>query len=319
MAGLSFNPFELLGSVISSAVGSQSAKEQRAFEVREAEKQRDFSANQTLLQRQWNEQMMNQQNAWNEEMWNKQNLYNTPSEQVRRLRDAGLNPLYYGLDGSSASGVQSAQALGSDTASYSRASASAFDNPVTAGLDSAARLAQIFNIQADTAKKTEEGISEVFSREKTIQEIENLKQDLNNKLASEKLTDVQREQIQKSIDWLDRLNEATIAEKESSTSLNHAQQKRIEELLEGEKLLQSKSIADFEHRWKKISAEISKMADEESLLELDIENYALNHAQSGILGSGASIPNLTRLFERFMDPDNKFTRFLSQFGRDNKR
>lgn len=45
------------------------------------------------------------QNAWNLEQWNRENEYNTPSAQVQRLRDAGLNPaLMYG----SGSGVTSA-------------------------------------------------------------------------------------------------------------------------------------------------------------------------------------------------------------------
>lgn len=44
---------------------------------------------------------------WNEEMWNKQNQYNTPSAQIGRLVDAGLNPaLAYGdITGALASNV----------------------------------------------------------------------------------------------------------------------------------------------------------------------------------------------------------------------
>lgn len=44
---------------------------------------------------------------WNEEMWNKQNAYNTPSAQIERLIDAGLNPaLAYGdITGALASNV----------------------------------------------------------------------------------------------------------------------------------------------------------------------------------------------------------------------
>ena len=44
---------------------------------------------------------------WNEEMWNKQNQYNTPTAQIGRLVDAGLNPaLAYGdITGALASNV----------------------------------------------------------------------------------------------------------------------------------------------------------------------------------------------------------------------
>ena len=79
-----------IGSIGSAVIGAIGAAQQRNFEQKEAEKQRD-----------WSEQMQDKQNAWNEDMWNKQNEYNSPVEQVQRMKDAGLNPLYYGLDGSS--------------------------------------------------------------------------------------------------------------------------------------------------------------------------------------------------------------------------
>jgi ATP-dependent Lon protease len=44
-------------------------------------------------------------NRFNIDMWNRQNLYNSPKEQMRRLRDAGLNPnLIYGNNVSGAAG-----------------------------------------------------------------------------------------------------------------------------------------------------------------------------------------------------------------------
>lgn len=41
------------------------------------------------------------QNQFNLDMWNMSNEYNSPAKQLERLRDAGLNPLFYGLDGNS--------------------------------------------------------------------------------------------------------------------------------------------------------------------------------------------------------------------------
>lgn len=43
------------------------------------------SANKTNIQ------LQREQNAWNEKMWNMNNAYNAPVEQVKRLKDAGLN------------------------------------------------------------------------------------------------------------------------------------------------------------------------------------------------------------------------------------
>lgn len=62
--------------------------------------------------REWNEKMMKLQNDWSLEQWNRTNEYNSPVNQVARMESAGLNPLYFGLDGSSANSFESAQALG---------------------------------------------------------------------------------------------------------------------------------------------------------------------------------------------------------------
>lgn len=268
----------VIGAGTSAVAQSSLNKKTREFNREEAEKQRL-----------WSEEMYNRQNAWNYEMWQKQNEYNSPTAQVERLRDAGLNPLYYGLDGSSAGDLSAAQPLG-----YERATIQNQVNPIGNAQDVAMRIAQIANIQADTAKKGEETKSEVQRREKVQAEIEVTKQDLKNKLAEEKLTDIQRENIQKSIDWCDRLNEAVVAERDANAALNKSTKKRIDELLEGEKLLQSKTLQDFDEKWNKIRAEIKKIAKETGLLQLDIENYALNHANNGFMGTGLSINNLIR-------------------------
>lgn len=45
------------------------------------------------------------QNEWNLNMWNAQNEYNSPDAQRQRLEDAGLNPIFYGLDGTGNAGA----------------------------------------------------------------------------------------------------------------------------------------------------------------------------------------------------------------------
>lgn len=52
-----------------------------------------------------NQSLMRDQFSNNVEMWNMQNAYNTPSEQMKRMRDAGLNPaLMYGGKGGGMAG-----------------------------------------------------------------------------------------------------------------------------------------------------------------------------------------------------------------------
>ena len=43
-------------------------------------------------QNSYNRSMLEYQNAYNERMWDKQNVYNSPSAQMQRLKEAGLNP-----------------------------------------------------------------------------------------------------------------------------------------------------------------------------------------------------------------------------------
>ena len=282
-----------LVNAASSLVGSVSQAftnaSNRRFEAEEAQKQRD-----------WNEAMAEKQNAWNYEQWLRETEYNSPTEQVKRMRDAGLNPLYYGLDGNSAAASPTAvQPLG-----YSRASLGSVANPFAVGLDSAAKVAQVSNIQADTAKKNNENLSETVHRELNLVQIENARQSLENLSAQKDLTDAQRSEIQKRLEWIDRLNAATIAEKESSISLNESQKKRIDELLSGEKALQDASLSDFEKRWKKIEAETKLLAEQWNLTHEDVLNYALNHSSNGFLGTGLSFQNFVRMLKEVRRGDS---------------
>lgn len=269
----------IAGAAASAAGQSSLNKKTREFNKEEAEKQR-----------QWSEKIYNSANAWNYERWLEEQQYNNPTNQLQRLRDAGLNPMYYGLDGSSAGDLSAAQPLG-----YERADMGNQVNPLSSFADAGLKVAQVANIQADTAKKQNESLTEVQRREKMLADIDNAKQELVNMKLQAGLTESQKSEIDKRISWIDRINEATLNEKESVAKLNEANRNRIESLVEGEKLLQSKSIEDFEHKWKKIAAEIAKMSKETGLLQKDIENYALNHASNGFLGTGLSGQNLIRL------------------------
>lgn len=62
-----------------------------------------------------NERMQQRQNEWNASMWAKNNEYNSPKEQMKRLRDAGLNiDLMYGQQAGGASGNSVGPAAGAN-------------------------------------------------------------------------------------------------------------------------------------------------------------------------------------------------------------
>lgn len=119
MANSAINPLQAVGSVASGVLGLIGQSMQNNFAREESEKQRN-----------WNEQMMEKQNQWSLDQWNMTNEYNSPLEQRKRLESAGLNPLFYGLDGTSANSFESAQPLG-----YDRAKLEQMKNPLQAGLE----------------------------------------------------------------------------------------------------------------------------------------------------------------------------------------
>lgn len=262
-----------------------------------------FNAEQAEIQRKWSEAMADKQNAWNYERWLEQNEYNSPTAQYQRLRDAGLNPLFYGLDGTGNAGeLTAAQPLG-----YERANMGNMPNPGAAFADTAMQVAQIANIQADTAKKGQETLTEVQQREKIMAEIENTKQQFNNLKESELLTKAERAKAEKDLEWLDRINTATVGAAEAKAKLDSATEKRILELLPGEKEIQKMEIEDFDYKWKKISAEIGKISKETGILDKDLENYALNHLSNGVMGSGISVQNIGKGLKALSDKVKKVT------------
>lgn len=88
-----------------------------------------------------NERMAQQQRDWQRQMWDLQNAYNHPSEQMARLKEAGLNPrMIYNTGASSAVGTAG------DVKGYTRAEAKS----TTAGLNAFSNIVQLKAVQAQT-------------------------------------------------------------------------------------------------------------------------------------------------------------------------
>lgn len=153
---------EIVGGALNAVGSIATTAMQNEFNRKEAEKQRN-----------WSEKMYNEQNAWNYQMWQEEKAYNTPEAQVERLREAGLNPMFYGLDGNSTGGgFDAAQPLG-----YDRASMQGAENPLAAGVAGALQAAQVANIEAQTEKTK----SETHAIDAKLPfEVENLKSQVRN-------------------------------------------------------------------------------------------------------------------------------------------
>ena len=223
-------------------------------------------------QRDWAEAMYDKQNAWNYERWKEQNEYNTPANQVARLREAGLNPLFYGLDGSSAGQVPAAQML-----SYERANAENRPNPISVGSQvlqnsiqakSIAKDIELKNAQIDSIKANTKG-TELDNQFKDLTmearvESEKLSNSLTKKQIDEAASriDKNRQDIQESIARTENEIEKKgliIAEK----ALTDAKTKEILELLPYQKLLMQ---AQTEAQKASAAASFAKAAIDRKLL-----------------------------------------------------
>lgn len=101
-----------------------------------------------------NERINQSQIDYNWDMWNAQNEYNNPAAQRKRLTDAGLNPIYYGLDGNSAGSGNAFTPVSAQQASPT------IPNDLSGFGDAAMKFAQIRNLEASTKKlESDAGLS----------------------------------------------------------------------------------------------------------------------------------------------------------------
>lgn len=160
------------------------------------------------------QQQFNQQ-KWIESMWRQNNSYNSPAAQMKRYKEAGLNPdLIYsqGNAGNSAMPSPAAQA------SMPVAAVPNYINPLEPFAAVAMQKAQIENLNANTQKTNEETKGIIIANDVLPA---NLYIDLQNKVKSGKLTDKQISQINENISLMQqqRSNLQTIG-KQLSTQLS---------------------------------------------------------------------------------------------------
>lgn len=187
-----------------------------------------------------NERINQSQIDYNWDMWHAQNEYNNPAAQRQRLVDAGLNPIYYGLDGNSAGAGNAFTPIAAQQASPSIPQNFDFLGDVLL------KAAQLRNIMADTKKKeSESGLND--------EEAENLRQ-----LRSGMLT-IQGQQIQLNMDQHE-LNGAKRDEILASTQ--SIKQSVLESQQRIEDLKSQISSREFQSKIQQAQYELDKMYKE---------------------------------------------------------
>ena len=97
--------FELGSAIISGASGLLGNLLGGLFGSSANDKANETNMRIATAQNAWNQQMLKQQQQFAVDTWNMQNEYNTPKAQAERLREAGINPLVLGSNGSSPAGA----------------------------------------------------------------------------------------------------------------------------------------------------------------------------------------------------------------------
>lgn len=149
-----------------------------------------------------------EQRAHDERMWHLQNEWNKPSNQVKMLREAGINPAFALSNGIVTSGTNSTNAGGQSPLPYDF---SPMNQSMAKGyeLSIQSRLADanIQNMEQDSRNKM---IRNKFAAFKELAELEKLKSESKNNKALYRYYSKQADYTKKMIDGYDNLNASQI-------------------------------------------------------------------------------------------------------------
>lgn len=258
---------DLLGGVTSvagSIANVVTSKKARKWQSQENERQRQYMS-----------ELASRQNQWNLEQWNRENAYNSPSNKMKLLKEAGLNPdLMYGQGAGSLQAASSPQMTAGEAAppmDYSKFMpnlelSSIAQNMANARLaDAQARLA---NSQANKTDTENAGlkIENLFKPDLLTQTVENMKKD-------GRLTDNQSSEILSHISVLNNQS-------------NYWREQYQIAHLEGEKLQREKNYWD--ENFRSMADKLRGEADAAALQAFFVlantfnlmSNTALNEAQT---------------------------------------
>lgn len=152
-----------------------------------------------------------QQNDWNIQQWERENAYNSPSAKLERLKAAGLNPLFYGLEGVNTAPQLTSAPLANqeapqiDTGAVSNSLGHLTNSIISTGqyyLEKKAQELKSRELDIEESKVTQQNKESEKLIEKYDQEIDNLKSEKG--LTDEKINEVQ-ENIKTLIKQADNL------------------------------------------------------------------------------------------------------------------
>lgn len=292
------------------------------------DKQLAAQARENKYAREYNLKLAQLQNKWNRQQWQMENAYNSPSAQLRRMREAGLNPdMMYG--GGVSGNLSAFSPSMSSGAPYSPMDFTALGSKVPVGVDAVSsfldtqlKQAQIDNINADTEKKGAE--TSILSSDAAFRDALNQGQlDLQNvqikvlnkgieltdaqiKEAQANLTSIEAQanlfranaaKIRKETQWMDalnhdirKLNDATLQKLAAETNLTFEQAKRLKEEL-------PKIIRNWDDQHDLNLGELGSLSIRNGMLE-----FESNMNSPGIIDKDLGVfDNILRFFTKLLD------------------
>lgn len=225
-----------------------------------------YNAYQANKQRKWIEEQMQAQRDWDLSMWNKTNEYNAPANQVARMDAAGLNSLYYGLDGSSANAMQAASPIGVPENSTLNLN-NPFETSMAAKMHN--KQMELMNSEIDKNKETAAGFKlDNEFKDKTMQtrvDAEKLKNDLTKEQKAE--IEQKRKESEERIKKMIEESKTEIEKRgliQTQKWLANAQANQIAEMLPYHKLLME---AETEAQKAAAAASFATAAEKNGLIE----------------------------------------------------
>lgn len=312
----------LAGIIISAAAAGNQVQNNN----RNVDKTLKAQSDENQKTREYNLQLAEKQNQWNREQWNLENAYNSPTAQLQRLKEAGLNPdLVYGggISNTSTSSPQMTSGAPATPMDWSAlAGKKSIGDSVQQSLQNQLTKAQIDNINADTEKKG--GETSLLADEKQFRaailqgEIEerNIRIKLHGATIDEKVQNVAEsqmrvqemqqcvsesvariEQMHKNYD-LDKLRyalekartDAQVSDYASQCRLRSSQKKQIDDLLE--KMLTSYDDAHEAH-----IENVGILRAERGIIEFDKRTHTSNEWDEEI----GWYANVCKYIDKFTD------------------
>lgn len=231
-----------------------------------------------------NLKLAKQQNDWNVEMWNKQNEYNSPSAQMQRYQEAGLNPLFASIDGGQAQQLQSANLANQAPGTY----------------DPNYKVNKR-NMEIAAAGQVLEGLNNIMSYQVQAQQLRNdsvrlqyqgrdLESTISQRAAQTRGQNITNSNMQRQFDDAHSSAMETINKLKADNRLTTAQAETLEKALPFVEKLNRKQLAKLDQEIKGL-----KLDNDGKVSDNAIKEFKANLTKSGINPDADGLQQLVQL------------------------